>query len=190
MSAIFYNYLIAVCNFGTAITVAACNFGKRTVNVELCKQKRRFLNSVNVFRNLQSYFGKQLIFKCLYLVGSSEHLRFHVFQLFCYVSFAVCKRLFADKPIRNARGKRFRNLDIIAENAVVSDFKRFYSCGFFLCFFNAIYPTLAIRYYRTKVIYILVISVAYDTALTYRERRIVHYCRRNKRTDIFKRVKF
>ena len=189
MTAVLDENTAASVHLGANVLITRRNGCKRTVNVQLGKERRRCLNTRAACGNRRSDLLEKLVFQGAELVRRTENSRFLVLQILRDISLAIYERLLSYVVVGDHGKKRLRNLNIVSENLVVANLQGLDTRGFLLVRLDLLYPALAVISNSAELIHVGVIAVCNHAAVADGKRRIVNDRRVNKRTYVLKLVK-
>ena len=136
---------IVVGDLRAAVGVALGAVGERAENVYFGECGSAQLNLRRECPCKSAQVLKQLNFQCFRLVFGTENAAFHFLEFRRDEAFAVGQGLFADVVVRDGGQMGFRDLDEIAEHAVVVDFQRLDSAPLLFLRLQFRDPSLAVR---------------------------------------------
>ena len=151
-------------DFGTAIVIILGNFGEGAKKVDLGQVMGRFQDATALFGEMPSYFTEQLVLKVQTPVFGAKYLGFKFFELWRDEAFGIDQGLFAYEIVRHLVAERFADLEKIAKDFVVTNFKFWEAGGLSFLLFKVEYQLPAISQYTYQVVELRIIAFPNEIA--------------------------
>ena len=152
-------------DFGLCVVVFKACLREAAKRVNLRQRNRGFLDFVQLCADKITDFRENALLECKQTLVRRENLALDFFQLLGDVTLAVGESLLADIILGNLVLEAVGNLDVIAENAVVSDLQRADTRSLALAFLNLAQYLFTARRNIAKVVNILVEAVPNNAAV-------------------------